>query len=113
MFSLSFYSKIDKLGLNVISQQEFRAAIESKFNFDLSDEEFEAFMDRVPMDDEGQVKYAQFMAQFDSRGGPAPSLFDAKSVYAPAQGEAMDIDDGHEPMKFEEFKSTRTNSQVS
>ncbi|XP_072038422.1 EF-hand calcium-binding domain-containing protein 6-like [Amphiura filiformis] len=111
---LGTFHKIDKLGLNVISQQEFRAAIESKFNFDLNEAEFEAFMDKVPLDDEGQVKYAQFMLQFDSRGGPAPSLFDAKSVYA--QGEAMEVDeddDAPKPMRFEEFKSQRSITQLS
>lgn len=116
---LGTFHKIDKFGQNTISQQEFRAAIESKFNLDLSDSEFDAFMDRVPLDDEGQVKYSQFMSQFDTRGGPAPSLWDAKSSYG--RGEAMEIDDEDEelpvekpqPMRFEEFKSQRSIQQLS
>ena len=53
-----------------------------------------------------------------NRGGAAPSLFDAQSVYVPAQDEDMDIDEAGDefnrpaPMKFEEFKSQRSNAQV-
>ena len=63
----STYRKIDKLRLRVVSQQEFRAIIESRFNLGLSDAEFEAFLDRVPFDDEGNVKYHDFMGQFDTK----------------------------------------------
>ena len=51
----------------MVSQQEFRAAVESLFNLGLSEREFEAFMDRVPLDDEGNVKYLDFMGQFDTK----------------------------------------------
>lgn len=65
--SLSFNRKIDKFGERVISQEEFRAAIESQFNLNLSDIEFEQFIDSVPLDDEGKVKYQSFMSQFDAK----------------------------------------------
>lgn len=58
---------IDKLGLNVISQEEFRAAIESRFNFHLQDDKFDAFVDRLPLDEDGNIKYADFMQQFDTK----------------------------------------------
>lgn len=58
---------IDKLGLNVISQEEFRAAIESRFNFHLQDDQFDAFVDRLPLDEDGNIKYADFMQQFDTK----------------------------------------------
>ena len=61
------YSKIDKLGLDYISQEEFRAAMESRFNLEISDAQFEGLIDKVPLDEEGNVKYAEFMAQFDTR----------------------------------------------
>ncbi|KAL5018758.1 hypothetical protein ScPMuIL_004480 [Solemya velum] len=72
---LGTFKSIDKLGLNVISQQEFRAAIESRFNLQLLDEQFDGFLDRLPLDEDGNVKYAEFMQQFDTKG-MAPSLFE-------------------------------------
>ena len=60
-------SKIDRLGLDILSQEEFRAAIESKFGLEMSDERFRSMLDRMPLDEEGNVKYADFMAQFDTR----------------------------------------------
>ena len=60
-------SKIDKLGLDVVSQEEFRAAIESRFDIEINEDQFRGLVDRVPLDDEGNVKYADFMAQFDTR----------------------------------------------
>nr|KAG5714709.1 hypothetical protein BaRGS_000197 [Batillaria attramentaria] len=71
---LGMFKKLDRLGIDSVSQEEFRAAIESRFNLELTDGQFEAFLDRVPLDDEGNVLYARFMQQFDTRG-QAPSLF--------------------------------------
>ena len=62
-----FYSKIDRLGTDVISQEEFRAAIESRFNIEIADEQFKNLIDHIPLTNEGDVKYAEFMAQFDTR----------------------------------------------
>ncbi|KAM4810047.1 EF-hand calcium-binding domain-containing protein 6-like [Rhinophrynus dorsalis] len=76
---LATFEKIDKFSRNVISQQEFRAAIESRFGMEINDEEFEQLLDRIPLDEDGNVKYPNFMAMFDSRKG-VPSLFDEKSV---------------------------------
>ena len=61
------FSKIDFGGTDRISQEEFRAAIESRFSFDMTDDQFGMFMDRVPLDDEGLVRYPEFMAQFDTQ----------------------------------------------
>ena len=58
---------IDKLGENVISQEEFRAAMESRFNLALTEGQFENLVDRVPLDEDGNVRYAEFMTQFDTR----------------------------------------------
>ena len=52
---------------NVISQEEFRAAMESRFNLTLTEDQFESFVDRVPLDEDGNVKYTDFMQQFDTR----------------------------------------------
>ncbi|XP_075466386.1 EF-hand calcium-binding domain-containing protein 6-like [Ascaphus truei] len=76
---LAMFEKIDKFKRNIISQQEFRAAIESRFGVEITDEDFEQLLDRIPLDEDGNVKYTPFMAMFDSRRG-VPSLFDEKSV---------------------------------
>ncbi|XP_043920865.1 EF-hand calcium-binding domain-containing protein 6-like [Protopterus annectens] len=88
---LGTFHKIDKLERNVISQQEFQAAIESRFGVEISDEEFELLLDRIPLDEDGNVKYPQFMAMFDSRQG-VPSLFDdttLSSMTAPKRENKM------------------------
>ena len=66
VFILSSLRKIDHLGTDVISQEEFRAAIESRFNMSLTDSQFSGFVDRVPLDQDGNVLYARFMQQFDA-----------------------------------------------
>ncbi|XP_030048075.1 EF-hand calcium-binding domain-containing protein 6 [Microcaecilia unicolor] len=76
---LAMFQKIDKLERNVISQQEFQAAIECRFGLELTDEELERLLDRSPLDEDGNVRYLQFMAMFDSWRG-VPSLFDEKSI---------------------------------
>ncbi|XP_007891051.2 EF-hand calcium-binding domain-containing protein 6 [Callorhinchus milii] len=76
---LATFHKIDKLNRDVISQQEFRAAIESRFGVEITDEEFELLIDRIPLDEDGNVRYPQFMAIFDSRKGVS-SLFEDKST---------------------------------
>ncbi|XP_076819252.1 EF-hand calcium-binding domain-containing protein 6-like isoform X2 [Clavelina lepadiformis] len=76
---LGMFHKIDKHHQDLISQQEFRAAIESRFGLEMDDEEFEIFMEQVPLDAEGNVRYPDFMAQFDTKKG-AKSLWDGKSV---------------------------------
>ncbi|KAM4052574.1 EF-hand calcium-binding domain-containing protein 6-like isoform 2-T2 [Anomaloglossus baeobatrachus] len=76
---LATFEKIDKFRRNVISQQEFRAAIESRFGVEITDEDFEQLLDRIPLDEDGNVRYPHFMAMFDSRRG-VPSLFDQRSV---------------------------------
>lgn len=83
MFQRDFLSllgtlkSIDKHNTNVISQEEFRAAIESRFNLTLRDDQYEAFLDRIPLDEDGNVKYAEFLQFFDTKG-MAPSLFGGK-----------------------------------
>ncbi|OWF42398.1 EF-hand calcium-binding domain-containing protein 6-like isoform X2 [Mizuhopecten yessoensis] len=72
---LGTFKSIDKLGLNVISLEEFRAAMESKFQFHLTDTQFDHFVDKLPLDEDGNVKYADFMQHFDTKG-LAPSLFE-------------------------------------
>lgn len=76
---LGMFHKIDKHHQDVISQQEFRAAIESRFQIEMTDTEFTTMLENVPLDKEGFIRYPEFMAQFDAKKG-APSLWGGKSV---------------------------------
>lgn len=76
---LGMFHKIDKLGLDVVSQEEFRAAIESRFELEMTQDQFKSLIDRVPLDEEGNVRYADFMAQFDTKG-KAQSLFNGEPM---------------------------------
>ncbi|XP_017537233.1 EF-hand calcium-binding domain-containing protein 6 [Pygocentrus nattereri] len=73
---LETFQKIDKLNKGIISQEEFRAAVEHRFGLVISDGEFEQLVDRLPLDRLGNVQYGVFMAAFDTRKG-VPSLFEA------------------------------------
>lgn len=48
--------------------------MESRFNLTLTDEQFENFIDRIPLDEDGYVKYTEFMQQFDTRSVFADAL---------------------------------------
>jgi Ca2+-binding EF-hand superfamily protein len=61
------FSKIDRGGEGLVSQEQFRAAIECRFELGMSDEEWEKFLNTVPMDSEGKVQYVQFMSRFDTK----------------------------------------------
>ena len=50
-----------------LSDKQFRAVIESKFKIELSEEVFKSLLKKVPVDDNGMVKYVEFMSNFDSR----------------------------------------------
>lgn len=64
---LESFRKFDHAGTDTIRPEEFRAAIESKFNLRLTDSQFESFFERLPLDDEGNVLYIKFMQEFDGR----------------------------------------------
>ena len=53
--------------MDVVSQEEFRAAIESRFELEMTEAQFRSLVDQVPLDEEGNVRYADFMSQFDTR----------------------------------------------
>ncbi|XP_050394782.1 EF-hand calcium-binding domain-containing protein 6 [Patella vulgata] len=74
---LATFKNIDKLGMDRISLEAFRAAVESRFNLELRDDQFESFVDHLPLDEDGDVIYGEFMKQFDTKG-KAQSLFNGK-----------------------------------
>ncbi|KAL4640541.1 EF-hand calcium-binding domain-containing protein 6-like isoform X1 [Arapaima gigas] len=76
---LDIFQNLDKHGKKVVSQTEFRAALESRFRLEMTDAQFEQLLDSLPLDADGNVQYLLFMAAFDTRGG-APSLFEPPLV---------------------------------
>ena len=63
---LLFYSNIDRKDSGLLTQQQFRAAIEGRFELNMSDQEFDAFLKKIPIDSDGMVKYVEFMSKFDT-----------------------------------------------
>ena len=52
--------------------------MEGRFELNMSDQEFEAFLKKVPIDNDGMVKYVEFMSKFDTLwvlGIPVDSFF--------------------------------------
>ena len=72
------YSKIDRNKTNTISKQEFRAALESHFEIELTELEFEEFFRHIPRDNMNRIKYLEFMTRFDTDS--AASLYDSQSI---------------------------------
>ena len=62
-----FFSKIDRKGEGLVTQEQFRAAIESRFSLGMSDDDWKKFLNAVPLDDDGMVHYVQFMSNFDAK----------------------------------------------
>ncbi|ESO99600.1 hypothetical protein LOTGIDRAFT_238765 [Lottia gigantea] len=92
---LATFKNIDKLGQDRISLEEFRAAVESRFNLELTDGQFDSFIDRLPLDEDGDVIYGEFMKQFDTKG-KAQSLFTGKKkVDIPLQEEYLEEAPSH------------------
>ncbi|MBN3281965.1 EFCB6 protein, partial [Polyodon spathula] len=110
---LATFHKIDKLDRDIISQPEFRAAVESRFNLEITDEEFEQLLDRIPLDDDENIRYPQFMAMFDSRKG-VPSLFDVKSEITSTTKSSVEEMKQNPSLKQErsQYKHGRTPGQL-
>ncbi|KAK9980760.1 hypothetical protein ABG768_000349 [Culter alburnus] len=92
---LQTFQNIDKLNKGIVSKEEFRAAMESRFGLEISDPQFEQLLDRLPLDRHGNVQYPIFMAAFDTRKG-VPSLFQA------AAQPALNHDSGEEKCSEED-----------
>lgn len=75
---LGTFHNIDRKDSGLLTQQQFRAAIEGRFELNMSEQEFESFLKKVPIDSEGMVKYVEFMSKFDTF--ESKSLFDRSSI---------------------------------
>lgn len=65
--SLFSRSKIDRSEQGLVTQEQFRAAIESRFELGMTDEEYGQFLKNVPIDRDGMVQYVEFMSRFDTK----------------------------------------------
>lgn len=75
---LGTFHNIDRKDSGLLTQQQFRAAIEGRFELNMSEQEFESFLKKVPIDSDGMVKYVEFMSKFDTF--ESKSLFDRSSI---------------------------------
>jgi Ca2+-binding EF-hand superfamily protein len=75
---LQVFRKIDRNKTNSLNKQEFRAAIESHFHIELSEDEFEEFYRELPRDSLNKIKYLEFMTRFDTDS--SSTLFDTRSA---------------------------------
>lgn len=64
---LIYHRRLDRFNLGYVSQEEFRAAMESRFGWELSDVQFDCMTEKLPLDEDGNVKYREFMKQFDTK----------------------------------------------
>ncbi|CAH8619279.1 unnamed protein product [Heterobilharzia americana] len=62
-----------------ITPANFRIILFNHYGFEFSDESFKEFLDYLPLDSSGNVQYAEFMRQFDSRGVKYEPLLVEKS----------------------------------
>lgn len=75
---LQVFRKIDRNKTNSLNKAEFRAAIESHFCIELTDQEFDEFFNELPLDHLNKVRYLEFMTRFDTDA--SSTLFDNKTV---------------------------------
>ncbi|VDP98492.1 unnamed protein product [Trichobilharzia regenti] len=50
----------------IVSPSNFRIILFNHYGYEFSDEKFKEFLDYLPLDLDGNIKYAEFMRQFDS-----------------------------------------------
>ncbi|XP_064594452.1 EF-hand calcium-binding domain-containing protein 6-like isoform X2 [Liolophura sinensis] len=93
---LGFFQRLDRFNLGYVSQEEFRAAMESRFGLELSEVQFDCMKEKLPLDEDGNVKYREFMKQFDTKG-VAPSLFNSQ----PANPDILPEEDIREDPELE------------
>lgn len=67
LFSFIYFSTLDQHKRGWVTQDQFRAAIENGFDISLTDEQFNSFLDHVPLTKNGAIRFTDFMAQFDTR----------------------------------------------
>ncbi|XP_072095894.1 EF-hand calcium-binding domain-containing protein 6-like isoform X1 [Mobula birostris] len=100
---LGLFHKIDNKKLDVISQQDFWAVLNSRFSINMTDEEKNYLKNRIPLDHQGNVKYLEFMSLFDKCKG-ARSLLGDKSMMTNLSKE--------QPMR-KEHSSARTTDRIT
>ncbi|XP_044154560.1 EF-hand calcium-binding domain-containing protein 6-like [Bufo gargarizans] len=66
---LSEFRRADTNDLKALSPQDVRAILENRFSIKVTDEEFAHFLDKLPVNPHGDIRYLEFMAKFDGSDG--------------------------------------------
>ncbi|XP_031761961.1 EF-hand calcium-binding domain-containing protein 6 isoform X2 [Xenopus tropicalis] len=77
---LSLFQSADSKKQNAVSPWEFRSILQERFSIQITDEDFEHLLGKLPVDQHGGVKYLDFMAKFDCSGKSLSPCDEAKTV---------------------------------
>ncbi|XP_063289683.1 EF-hand calcium-binding domain-containing protein 6-like [Pelobates fuscus] len=69
------FRRADTKQINIISQQDFKAILETRYAIKLTDDEFMRLLEKLPTDGYGGIRYLDFIARFDS-SDDSLSLYD-------------------------------------
>ncbi|THD26927.1 hypothetical protein D915_002267 [Fasciola hepatica] len=75
---LNAFRDLDTRKRGTISAVSMRSLLKTQFGFDYSEQEFRDILERLPLDSEGEIQYAEFMRHFDSTSSSLNTLFDEK-----------------------------------
>ncbi|CAH8864547.1 unnamed protein product [Trichobilharzia szidati] len=64
----------------IVSPSNFRIILFNHYGYEFSDEKFKEFLDHLPLDLDGNIKYAEFMRQFDSKIKTSEPSFEKQSI---------------------------------
>ena len=64
---LEAFEKIDRLRLLVLPPKDFKDVLEAELETEISQSDFDFMMERTPLDEDGSVKYLDFLDQFSLR----------------------------------------------
>lgn len=65
MLSSSFFRNFDLQRSGIVSPENFRIILFNHFGYEFTKESFNEFLNLLPLDLNGNVKYAEFMRQFN------------------------------------------------
>ncbi|MEE6486885.1 hypothetical protein FKM82_014724 [Ascaphus truei] len=77
---LNSFQQADSKHLNTITQEHFRAIIETRYCIKMTDEEFKCLLEKLPVDHHGGIRYLEFLAKFDSSEGTLSLFGGGKTV---------------------------------
>ncbi|XP_066457517.1 EF-hand calcium-binding domain-containing protein 6-like isoform X2 [Eleutherodactylus coqui] len=76
---LNEFRTTDTKNVKTVQPQKFKAILEKRFSLQIPDEEFVRVLEKLPVDDDGDIRYLEFMAKFDSSDGSL-SIWDGRET---------------------------------